>query len=344
MAGHYRATVDGSQMRIAVVHPASGWILSRLSEELCAAAPETFFMALKPSPDRLHFPRPFDAIFYVDVQNCWGSLMRDLYPNAIHVGFFTHLDQDSDNAFRPDWSKLDGVVHMARRYYDRFLQAGWYPAERMAVIPPGQVVDRFPLRPLRLGVCQRGGFPGKGDPFLFEALAELPIQFRRCVHVIIKGSGWKPSLERSNTPPASSRPGWASVMMPFRVEIDEDESPNGYQDFYGKIDYLLIPSLWEGGPMALLEALACGVPVIAADVGWVPEMIGGGAQHVVRGSFVGNIKRGTCCWTYPPGDGNSLRYIISELVQERLDRRAQVEGLSWKSYAEKLEAFVETLR
>lgn len=38
--------------------------------------------------------------------------------------------------------------------------------------------------------------------------------------------------------------------------------------FYREIDYLVVLSNNEGGPMPVVEALACGTPVIAPDVGW----------------------------------------------------------------------------
>src|SRR5437870_1631550 len=44
------------------------------------------------------------------------------------------------------------------------------------------------------------------------------------------------------------------------------------RDFYQRLDYVLIPSLVEGGPMSLLEGLSMGKPVIAPEnVGMVPE-------------------------------------------------------------------------
>lgn len=49
-----------------------------------------------------------------------------------------------------------------------------------------------------------------------------------------------------------------------------------------RTDALIVPSLWEGLPLAPLEAMAMGVPVIASAVGGLPEMI----QHGVSGLLI----------------------------------------------------------
>lgn len=40
------------------------------------------------------------------------------------------------------------------------------------------------------------------------------------------------------------------------------------EKFYTMIDYLVVPSIIEGGPIPVLDAIAMGVPVISGDVGW----------------------------------------------------------------------------
>jgi len=326
-------------MRLLVVSPGSGWILDRLAHELVNAAngldtnevvqvlpanhwPHVTVSSLFMGPGPGIADPPIDAVFFVDVQNCWGEalgrVLRSQLPVAPFIGLFTHLDRDETAAFRPGWDKLDGIVHMARRYERVFAEQGWYPPERMTIIPPGQVTG-FRLRPLRLGVCQRGGFPGKGDPFLFEALTGLPVDIRRHVELRIKGSGWDKSLAE-----------WLLKLDPMKVVVDEAEGQLSYPAFYESLDYLLIPSLWEGGPMSLIEALACGLPVITAEVGWVPEMTEGLDYQDV--------------FDFEPGNHRSLQTIITMLVEQKAARRARVAGLTWQSYAERLKAFVETLR
>ena len=74
-------------------------------------------------------------------------------------------------------------------------------------------------------------------------------------------------------------------------KITNGEIPfNELPDFYSKIDYLLILSKNEGGPVPVLEAMSLGKPVIAPNVGW--------------------------CWDYPVIKYNNieeLKNIISSL-------------------------------
>ncbi len=54
-----------------------------------------------------------------------------------------------------------------------------------------------------------------------------------------------------------------------------------HNDFFSKIDLLVMPSNSEGMPVAALEAIANAVPVIATDVGGLPAIIGDDEAGVI---------------------------------------------------------------
>jgi len=96
-----------------------------------------------------------------------------------------------------------------------------------------------------------------------------------------------------------------------------DESYENYPAHYDRIDYLLIPSLWEGGPMSPIEAYAKGIPIIGSNVGVIGEDL-------------------EIDYMYEPGDINALEGILDSIMEEPLKRRKKVADLSWKKYAETL--------
>jgi glycosyltransferase involved in cell wall biosynthesis len=65
------------------------------------------------------------------------------------------------------------------------------------------------------------------------------------------------------------------------VEICDWLSENKVGELLDHAHVLVLPSLNEGQPMAVLEAMARGICVIASDVGGLPEMIGDGCGVIV---------------------------------------------------------------
>ena len=91
---------------------------------------------------------------------------------------------------------------------------------------------------------------------LVAAMAELR---RPNLRLVIAGDG----PERANIERAAA----AAGLRPVMPGLVRDVAP-----FYAIADVLALPSLSEGSPNVLLEAMAAGVPVAATAVGGVPEI------------------------------------------------------------------------
>lgn len=82
--------------------------------------------------------------------------------------------------------------------------------------------------------------------------------------------------------------------------------PDQMHAFWDSIDLFVLPTLWEGFSVAVLEAMAHGKAVIASRVGGVPEVVDDG----VTGLLV------------PPADPAALAAAIGRLLEQPAERHA----------------------
>jgi glycosyltransferase involved in cell wall biosynthesis len=71
-----------------------------------------------------------------------------------------------------------------------------------------------------------------------------------------------------------------------------------------QLDLFVLPSLWEGLPYALLEAMAAGLPVVATDVDGVREIIADGREGII----------------VPPRNAHAIAVAIIDLVSNAARR------------------------
>jgi glycosyltransferase involved in cell wall biosynthesis len=65
------------------------------------------------------------------------------------------------------------------------------------------------------------------------------------------------------------------------VEVTGAVEPDAMAAVYRDADVFCLPSWWEAMPLAVLEAMAAGLPVVASSVGDVPRIIESGASGVL---------------------------------------------------------------
>ncbi len=122
--------------------------------------------------------------------------------------------------------------------------------------------DRFGAALLKpLWVCAARLEEQKGHAVLLEALAELRRRGLDFVCALAGDGALRADLERRA----------ATLGLEGRVEF------MGRRDEIGPLllaaDTVVLPSLWEGLPLVLLEALARARPVVASAVGGVPDVV-----------------------------------------------------------------------
>lgn len=124
-------------------------------------------------------------------------------------------------------------------------------------------IDPKPRKPVLLSVLRLE--PEKGGQYLIEAVRLLVEDKRLEFELHLVGSGRMENALRSQV----SRMGLEAYIhfhgyVPFGAEL---------LALYRSASAFILPSLTEGVPQVLIEAMACGVPVIATKVGGVPQLL-----------------------------------------------------------------------
>lgn len=199
--------------------------------------------------------------------------------------------------------RTDRIIVLSPRLREAMLAMGIGRPEQVEVIPLGLDLDRF-LRAAQgqddlraalcippdvslLGIVGRLA-PIKDHPTLFQALAHLDAG-DQVPHVVVIGDGERREELRRLAQSLDLAPrihflGWR----------------NDLEAILSELDVVICCSRNEGTPVALIEAMAAGVPALSTDVGGVSDL----------------IVHGETGWLVPPGDPLALARAIEVLLAD----------------------------
>ena len=185
------------------------------------------------------------------------------------------------------------VSESSRR--DIAAQMGVEPG-RMTVVPVG--VDHTVFRPIddvtpipgRIMVTSSSDVPMKGLVPLLEAVAKLRTE--REVELLVIGNP-RPDGRVAR---AIERLGLGPAVRCVTGISDEELARQ-----YGQAEVAVVPSLYEGFSLPAIEAMACGVPLVATTGGALPEVVG---------------TDGDTGLLVPPGDPGALATAIARLLDD----------------------------
>ena len=234
----------------------------------------------------------------------WGRApgLAPIIVRTVHNVDDTYVSQPYATMSRLSAHRLDRIVAISDAVADYLREQAALPDEKVVrihygidpspfqpdLLPPSRRPEGDPLRRPTIGVVARLA-PQKGHRVLFDALpavrAAVPGVYARIVgheelstaaelHAYAAGRGVDDIVGFEGFRPA--------------VEVMAD------------MDLFVLPSLWEGFGLVLLEAMAAGRPIVASAVGPIPEIVVDG----VTGLLV------------PPGDPAALAEAIVKLLRD----------------------------
>jgi len=213
---------------------------------------------------------------------------------------------------RVAYKVADGVITTSQSNFE-YVKKNYSPPGIHVLIP--NYVESDVFKPMNMAkkkgsICFVGRLTKEKNLFsLLEALKDLPYALS-----IIGSGGQEEQLKDF-----ANKDG---IDVNFLGNIPNHELPK----ILNQHELFILQSLWENMPKALLEAMACGMPVIGTNVKGINELI----EH---------DKTGILCNT----DSNSIREAIITLMEdgelkEKLGKNARrtiVENYSLDSLAEK---------
>ena len=155
----------------------------------------------------------------------------------------------------------------------------------------------------------------KGLQYLIEAIGKLKIV--NCKLLVIGDGSERKNLENL------TREFGLGEKVKFLGEIQNERIP----EYLTQADCFVLPSLKEGFGIAVLEAMAAGIPVVASKVGGILDIIEDGKTGLL----------------VEPGNAEAIAGAIQEVYSSRRFTRADLEKYNWQNITERVYKIYENI-
>jgi len=209
--------------------------------------------------------------------------------------------------------RADAVIIPSETMAEMFRNRLGFPADRIRVVPNGV---EFPT-----GIAEPGGEVGTlsllepvKDVATFLAAAALLAPDRPALRFAVFGEGTqRQMLERR------ARELGIAGRVAFPGHVDRTTALR-------RLRVMVLPSIVENAPMALLEAMAAGVPVVASRAGGIPEITGEDAALLVAPGDSTGFARAIARVLDDPGPTAARVAAARERVRSHYTTAANVEA------------------
>lgn len=198
--------------------------------------------------------------------------------------------------------RFDSVVAVSKAVVDDLMKRG-IRKEKIDLIYNGIKMNNNSHHLNILKIRQKYGFPKeafivgsvgrltkvKGHEFFIKAMPSILNEIENC-HFAIAGEG--PLKEDLMSLIKKNNLSNNVKLIGYTENIGE---------FLAMIDLFVMPSLSEGLPIALLEAMANGKPIIGSNVGGIPEVITSESEGIL----------------IPPADSSAISKVIKKLYHDK---------------------------
>ncbi|MCI9125142.1 MAG: glycosyltransferase [Eubacterium sp.] len=208
-----------------------------------------------------------------------GKLCNDIFAceacmDALHDGGIQIPSSVRQKYIRKALYQADILISPSRYLADSYIRAG-FPYQRMRVLWNGVEVKKFATFQQKVSEKFRVSFIGhfgkhKGVETLIQAVSLLG---RDEIEIELAGTG----EELENYRKLASRLGILNQIR-FWGKLENRDIIHVFEE----TDVYCLPSIWpENQPVSITEAMACGIPVIATDLGGNRELVRNGINGLL---------------------------------------------------------------